>query len=196
MPKLSPLAWLVFLVAQATFGLIVYVIAMSHCEQCQGQAERTGGDAPAVTHPSAMPATPMPSAPMAQQMPAQQAMPGADTDDPALIARLADDYFAKKEYTQAIGLYERAIRINPDDVESYNDLGLALFYTGEADRAVEILKAGIIQDPAFQRIHLTLGFVLGQTGDKSGATEAFNRAISLGADNKVGQEAVRMRDAL
>ncbi len=196
MPKLSPLAWLVFLVAQATFGLIVYVIAMSHCEQCQEKAARAGGDTPDVVHPGGMPSTAMPPAPMGQAMPAQPAMPGADTDDPALIARLADDYFSKKEYAQAIGLYERAIRINPDDVESYNDLGLALFYTGEGERAIEILRAGIIQDPAFQRIYLTLGFVLGQSGDKPGAIEAFNRAIALGADNKVGLEAVRMRDAL
>ncbi|MET0068372.1 MAG: tetratricopeptide repeat protein [Candidatus Thiodiazotropha sp.] len=192
MPKLSPLAWLVFLVGQATFGLIVYVIAMSHCEPCAGQASRVSEAPP---QPQPQPAAMLP-APVAPAPMAQPAMPGTDTDDPALIARLADDYFAKKDYTQAIGLYERAIRINPDDVESYNDLGLALFYTGEAPRAIEILKAGIIQNPDFQRIHLTLGFVLAQTGDKPGATEAFNRAIALDADNKVGTEAVRMRDVL
>ncbi|MEJ2405655.1 MAG: tetratricopeptide repeat protein [Candidatus Thiodiazotropha sp.] len=188
MPKLSPLAWFVLLIGQATFGLIVYVIAMSHCEQCPNKVSSAGVETTI--------AAPMPAMPPQSAAPAQSAMPGTDSDDPALIARLADDYFAKKDYTQAIGLYERVIRIKPDDVESYNDLGLALFYTGEATRALEILKAGILQDPTFQRIHLTLGFVLGQTGDKAGATEAFNRAIDLGADNKVGQEAVRMRDAL
>jgi Flp pilus assembly protein TadD len=114
------------------------------------------------------------------------------TEDPGLIARLADDYFRQKEYPQAIELYERALKINPDDVETYNDLGLSLFYIGQSQRAVNVLQTGVAKQPNFQRIQLTLGFVLAQTGNKEAASTAFRKAIALGSDNSVGQEAKRM----
>jgi Flp pilus assembly protein TadD len=88
------------------------------------------------------------------------------------------------------------LTIDPEDMESYNDLGLALFYTGQSQQAIDTLSAGVQKHPEFQRIRLTLGFVLAQTGDKQGATDAFSKVIELGADNSVGREAKRMLDAL
>lgn len=190
MPKLSALTWVVIVIAQITYGLMVYALTRSYYEQKPSVAAATNGrDGVAAPHP-------MPNPMGAGLTPGKLGLaPAADDlsqDDPALIARLADNYFAEKNYQQAIELYERAITINPDDVESYNDLGLALLYTGQADQAVTILMAGVQENPEFQRIQLTLGFVLAQTGDKQGAADALNKAIELGADNTVGAEAKRM----
>ncbi|MEJ2619663.1 MAG: tetratricopeptide repeat protein [Candidatus Thiodiazotropha sp.] len=188
MPKFSILTWLVILVVEITYGLMVYAITRSYYEQPPAVAATAAPSNPVAPHP-------MPNPPAVGLNPGVAFTP-TDEDlkqqDPALIARLADSYFAQKNYPQAIELYQRVLTINPKDVESYNDLGLALFYTGQAEQAVDILLAGIQQDETFQRIQLSLGFVLAQTGDKQGAAAAFNKAIELGAENSVGQEAKRM----
>ncbi|MEW8693050.1 MAG: tetratricopeptide repeat protein [Candidatus Thiodiazotropha endolucinida] len=189
MPKFSVLIWLVIIVAQVTYGLLVYAITRSYYE---------GASVTASQLPATVPETvvsPQVNSFDTVMQPAIKAQPSADalaTDDPALIARLADDYFMRKEYPQAIKLYERALQIDPDDVESYNDLGLSLFYIGQSQRAVEVLQTGASKQPDFQRIQLTLGFVQAQTGNKEAASAAFNRAIELGPENTVGQEARRM----
>ncbi|MBW9264669.1 MAG: tetratricopeptide repeat protein [Candidatus Thiodiazotropha sp. (ex. Lucinisca nassula)] len=189
MPKFSVLTWLVIIVAQVTYGLLVYAITRSYYEDTSVTTSQLPAASPeSATHPQV-------GSFDAVMQPAVKFQPSSEapaTDDPALIARLADDYFMRKEYPQAIELYERALRINPDDVESYNDLGLSLFYIGQSQRAVEVLQTGASKQPDFQRIQLTLGFVQAQTGNKEAAFAAFNRAIELGPENTVGQEARRM----
>ncbi|MES9847888.1 MAG: tetratricopeptide repeat protein [Candidatus Thiodiazotropha sp.] len=189
MPKFSVLTWLVIIVAQVTYGLLVYAITRSYYEDTSVTTSQFPAASPdPATHPQV-------GSFDAVMQPAVKLQPSSEaltTDDPALIARLADDYFMRKEYPQAIELYERALRINPDDVESHNDLGLSLFYIGQSQRAVEVLQTGASKQPDFQRIQLTLGFVQAQTGNKEAAFAAFNRAIELGPENTVGQEARRM----
>lgn len=188
MPKFSALTWLVIIVAQITYGLMVYAITRSYYEQRPVVAVTPTPSAPIAPHP-------MPSPSPAGLTPGMGYTPTIEDlkeEDPKLIARLADSYFAQKNYPRAIELYERALTIDPKDVETYNDLGLALFYTGQNAQAVDILLAGIQQDGEFQRIRLSLGFILAQIGDKEGAAAAFNKAIELGAENSVGREAKRM----
>ncbi|MES9993429.1 MAG: tetratricopeptide repeat protein [Candidatus Thiodiazotropha sp.] len=189
MPKLSLLTWAVIVVAQITYGLLVFAITRSYYQQAPVASVQSP---PAVADVSPHPKV---GAFDAKLQPTMQYQPSAEelsSDDPALIARLADNYFAQKDYPQAIELYERALRIDPDDVESYNDLGLSLFYIGQTERAVEALQTGVAKQPDFQRIQLTLGFVQAQAGDKEAAVSAFRKAIELGADNRVGLEARRM----
>ena len=114
------------------------------------------------------------------------------SDDPEILARLGDSYFVEKNYERAIELYERTLKLNPEDVDSYNDLGLSLHYTGQSNQAVEILKTGAAKAPTFQRIHLTLGFIQMQRGDKKAAITALKKAVELKPDNTVGLEAKRM----
>lgn len=193
MSKLSVLTWVVIVVAQITYGLLVYAITRSYYEGSDGVTSQVpSADNRATPHPQMAGFDAAPLSGMDMQ-PAAEALTG---DDPALIARLADDYFMRKEYPQAIELYERALKLDPDDVETYNDLGLSLFYTGQNQRALEVLQSGVSRQPGFQRIQLTLGFVQAQTGNKASASASFRKAIELGPDNTVGQEARRMLNEL
>jgi tetratricopeptide (TPR) repeat protein len=84
------------------------------------------------------------------------------------------------------------IELDPEDLDAYNDLGLALHYSGRSQAGLETLQEGAAKDPEFQRIWLTMGFVSAQAGDPAGAHPALEKARDLDPDNGIGQEATRM----
>ena len=67
---------------------------------------------------------------------------GMDTDSPEALARLGDRYFEANRFEQAAEIYKKVLKLNSNDVDTYNDLGLTLHYTGKSDEAVEILQRG------------------------------------------------------
>ncbi len=109
-----------------------------------------------------------------------------------LLAQQADDLFAQGRYAEAIPLYRRILELAPDDVDTLNDLGLVLFYTGDNPGALDILAQGTVKGPEFQRIWLTYGFVQFKSGDAAGAVAALTRARDLGPETGPGKEAVRL----
>jgi Flp pilus assembly protein TadD len=117
---------------------------------------------------------------------------GVDITDPQALAGLGDQYFENNDFIQAIELYKRVLEIDPGDVDTYNDLGLAYHYTGNSGLAEETLIKGIDAAPEYQRIWLSLGFVLKSVGEKEKARAVLQNAVDMGPDNEVGQEAMRM----
>ena len=115
-----------------------------------------------------------------------------DTRDPQALSMLADRYFDSRNYGQAAELYKKVIELNPQDIDSYNDLGLVYHYTNRSSLALDILKKGTSLDPSFQRIWLTYGFVLVSTGHSAEAKTALGKVIELDPNNDVGKEAQRM----
>jgi len=114
------------------------------------------------------------------------------TTDPVLLARLGDQFFEQGQLQRAMTAYERTLRFDPNDTDTYNDLGLTLHYLGQSQRAVQVLQQGASRDAAYQRIHLTLGFVQLQSGDTEAAAAALQRAVDLGPETSVGVEAQRL----
>lgn len=119
-----------------------------------------------------------------------------DLNDPVAMATLGDQYFESGNYPQAIELYKKTLELKPDDVDTFNDLGLAYFYTRRPVMAVDTLKKGTEADPSFQRIWISLGFVLSSSGRIEEAKSALSKAIEINPDNEIGQESKRMFDSL
>jgi Flp pilus assembly protein TadD len=115
-----------------------------------------------------------------------------NTDDPIALASLGDRYFESNNFFQAIKIYEKVIELNPNDVDTYNDLGLALHYTGKTDSALETLIKGTEVIPSYQRIWLSLGFVLASAGRNEEARPVLKKTVELDPDSEIGQEADRM----
>ncbi|GAB4388960.1 MAG: hypothetical protein Kow0025_11390 [Thermodesulfovibrionales bacterium] len=118
----------------------------------------------------------------------QQAV-AEDPDNPEKRALLGDYYFEITLYDKAIEEYRRVLELAPGDVDTYNDLGLALYYTRQGDAALETLRKGAEIAPTYQRIWLSLGFVLWQSGRGDEAREALTRARDLGPETEMGKEA-------
>ncbi len=115
---------------------------------------------------------------------------------PEALAALGDKYFENSRFALAIEVYEKVLKLNPDDVDTYNDLGLALHYSGKADKSLETLKKGAEIMPSYQRIWLTLGFVSAAAGKNEESKTALKKAIELNPDSVVGQEAKRIMGLL
>lgn len=109
---------------------------------------------------------------------------------------MADRYFDSRNYAQAVELYKKVIELNPQDVDSYNDLGLVYHYTNRSALALDTLRKGTTVDPSFQRVWLSLGFVLMSTGQTAEAKTALSKVVELNPVNDVGQEAQRMIGAI
>lgn len=117
---------------------------------------------------------------------------GADLNDPQSLAALGDQYFESGRYAQAIEIYKKVLEKNPNDLDTHNDLGLAYFYTKRPELALDTLKKGAEAGPSFQRIWLSLGFVLMRTGNDQEARPVLEKVIDLNPDTDMGQEAKRM----
>jgi len=117
---------------------------------------------------------------------------GVDTSDTQALASLGDQYFESRNYEQAIEIYKKILENSLDDVDTYNDLGLAYLYTGNPDLAEEMLIKGIEIAPEYQRIWLSLGFILKSTGKNEKARSVLQNAMDMGPNNEIGLEASKM----
>ncbi len=113
-------------------------------------------------------------------------------ESPTLLAELGDLYFERAEFFQAAQEYEKVIKLAPDDIDSYNDLGLSYFYIGRSEDAIGSFNKGIEKDPSFQRIWLSLGFVQASNGNMDEARKALGKAIEIDPASGVGIEAQRI----
>ena len=117
---------------------------------------------------------------------------GVDTSDPQSLASLGDQYFESNNFKQAIEIYKKVLENDPNDVDTSNDLGLAYHYTGNSDLAEEVLIKGTEIAPSFQRIWLSLGYVLKSVGKNEEAISVLQKTVDMDPDSEVGQEAERM----
>ncbi|MEA3278421.1 MAG: tetratricopeptide repeat protein [Pseudomonadota bacterium] len=191
MPRLSPLQWLILALFLAFYGFAVFALTRDYYLRNPSQIAATSP--PSAQSPHALPQAGQRTWIQGAMQDGGDIIPPAVTEtNPVLLNQTADGLFAQKRYAEAIALYQRVLELDPEDIDAHNDLGLALYYAGQPQAALELLKEGTGKRPDFQRIWLTLGFVSARAGDKPGAQEALEKARALGADNSVGQEAARM----
>jgi tetratricopeptide (TPR) repeat protein len=191
MPQLSPIQWLIFVVFLAFYGFAVFAVTRDHYLRNPAPAVAS---APAAKSPHGLPNAQQPRTWIQEAMQSGGgAVPAAVTEsNPVLLNQSADELFAQKRYAEAIPLYRRIIELDPESPDAYNDLGLALHYTGQSQDGLQALRTGTEKDPEFQRVWLTLGFVSAQSGDPAVARTALEKARDLDPDNGVGQEAARL----
>ena len=117
-------------------------------------------------------------------------------EDPVEISRQADEFFANRQYDKAAELYERLLVLGPNNVETYNNLGITLHYLGRSTEALRRLDEGVAVDPTYQRIWLTLGYVSSQLGNIEQARTALTNAAQIGVDDEIRRSAREMLENL
>ncbi len=200
MPQLSVVQWIIVVIFQAFYGFAVFALTKDYYERQQAVRAVMQDSSPHGTpSPHVRTAAPVRELPPIVPSPAAGGSSIPESviqNDPILLAQLGDERFQQRRYADAIGIYRRVLEIDPDDIDTHNDLGLALHYSGDSAAALQVLKQGVEKDPKFQRIWLTLGFVQMKTAEHPEAKFALQQAVALGADSGVGQEASRMLKVL
>jgi len=194
--------WVVLGIAEIVFGVVVF--AATRYYYMGGGARGTvtataAANIPDIAWPTTAPvSTAVPPQPTGAgataraPTPAERFTTALPAEDPAAIARQANDAFETKDYERAAALYARLLTHVPDDAEVYNDLGLTLHYVGRSADALRTLADGIAADPTHQRIWLTTGFVNAQLGRVTDARVALGNAVALDPDSDVGRSAAEM----
>jgi predicted Zn-dependent protease len=178
--------WITMTLFQVIFGLAIFTITRQYYihDSDNVGAEPTMTGEPSIARPD-----------RTETNPAQFGLSTSGrpmVEDPAQISRQADESFSNKQYSRAAELYEQLLARSPNNVNAYNNLGITLHYLGRSAEALRKLNEGVAVDPTYQRIWLTLGFVNSQLGAAEQARTAFATAVQMGADNEVGQSALKM----
>jgi len=91
------------------------------------------------------------------------------------LSELGDMYFESAQYVEAFQIYDKAIAVNPNCADCYNDRGLSLFYIGDPTSALESFDKAVAIDPGFTHAWLSKGFVLLSEGRYQEAVAPLNK---------------------
>jgi tetratricopeptide (TPR) repeat protein len=75
--------------------------------------------------------------------------------------------------------FKKAVKLNPNYIEAYSNLGNVLQLQGGNDQAVVCLKKAIAIEPNFTQAHITLGNALEQLGGIDEAFASYQQAIAI-----------------
>ena len=90
---------------------------------------------------------------------------------------------AKDKLDAAIGEYQLAARLRPDDAAGNNALGAALVAAGRPQQGVRYLRAALNARPDYFEAHYNLGLALAGQNDFEGASQEFFLALQLQSED-------------
>jgi len=109
-------------------------------------------------------------------------------DDKA-YSELGNLYFQANKFAQALGYYEKAVKLDGKDIIARNDLALCYHIAGRDRDALQELDAAIKISPRAQHLWLTLGLVHYETGKLKEAKQVLEKAYRLDPTSEAGAEA-------
>ncbi len=84
---------------------------------------------------------------------------------------------------EAIGQYERALWIVPDNAKVHFNLGVALGHAGQLRGAIGHYEQALRSNPDFTEAHVNLGIALSQIGSNQAGLAQFKEALRLSPDS-------------
>ena len=90
----------------------------------------------------------------------------------------------ERRYDEALLAYEQACQIDPDSPRGFTILGTRLLRWGETEAAVEPLARSVALDGGNAEAWNALGMARYQSGDESGAEEAFREGLARHSEHR------------
>lgn len=91
----------------------------------------------------------------------------------------AENYFAKEQYNDAIEVYQKILKYDPDNRQAISGVGMVLTSFGQYDKALIFSQKAVSLKPDDAESYFRLGVVFGYIGDFDKALESFQRALAL-----------------
>ena len=182
-PKLF---WVFLAVFEVAFGSLIFLVTRSYYRDHSLDPVSVSQNA---SSPLEFPA----AGPPIQAAPAIDLSIGRTPEE---LARLADEHFENRQYDAAATLYENLLEQDRGNVDLLNNLAITVHYLGRSEEALGLINEGIVTDPAHQRIWLTRGFILSQTGRAEAAASALNTAVEIDPASAIADSARTMLSEL
>jgi tetratricopeptide (TPR) repeat protein len=117
--------------------------------------------------------------------------------DPTFINGLTNFYINQKQYDKAFGLFEEAIKKNPDDILAHYQFGRASAISGQKlDRGEECLKKYLnytpkANEPSHGGANMRLAQIQEKRGNKTEAKRLYETALKLDNNLKEAKEGLQ-----
>jgi cytochrome c-type biogenesis protein CcmH/NrfG len=104
----------------------------------------------------------------------------ANPTDVASLTELGNIYFDNSQWTKAIEYYTRSLEQAPKNADVRTDMGIAYFYSGDADRALREFDVALKDDPRHVQTLYNVG-VVKKDGkhDLKGAIAAWEQVLKI-----------------
>ena len=86
------------------------------------------------------------------------------------------------QFDAAINNYKKALKINPDYPDAYNNMGNALKDKGDLEAAIESYKQALKIKPDYAEAYYNMGIALKGKGDLEAAIESYKQALKIKPD--------------
>jgi tetratricopeptide (TPR) repeat protein len=113
-----------------------------------------------------------------------------DPNNPVILYYLGHASLLSQRFTQAIGLLQRALDLQPDLAPAHYAMGLALQSIGHDGAAITAYRRAIAVSPELAEAHARLGVLLNGTSDQAAAVASFRRAAAAAPDTTIGRLAL------
>ncbi len=92
----------------------------------------------------------------------------------------------RESYKEAIAHYQRVLQIEPANSDAMRYAGICYRALGELDPATDLLQKSLALDPFDPRTNVAMALLLQQKGDRAGARDQVQRALSVWAGADAG----------
>ena len=113
----------------------------------------------------------------------EQGLKYADKDDYAFYYIAGTACMASQDFEGSIKYIEKAIELDPNNVQLYNNLGTAYLTTGKLDKALETYEKSIELEPTDSLAYFNIASILQMRDEHEKACEYFEKAHELEPDD-------------
>lgn len=107
---------------------------------------------------------------------------------PEFHYNLGNAYIAVENIDEAVVQYSKAIKLNPDFVFTYNNLGYALWMSGRYGAAMNMFKMAVNIEDDYVNAHFNMGVSYFYTKQTSEAYKQFKKVLDIEPNNKKAKE--------
>jgi tetratricopeptide (TPR) repeat protein len=111
-----------------------------------------------------------------------------DQGSAKLWRNLGSAYALAEDYDNAVLCYERALKRNPNDIQSYYNLSLVHNFKGSSDelkKAEDAAQAGLKIKPNEAPLHSSLGNIYADEGRDDSALKEYERAVTINPKDSI-----------
>jgi len=163
-------AWIVYTVAALMFGgLAGYIIAVEN-----------GRAAPSAAATTAPPPTPVVDE---SELRAYREILARDPKNVAAAVKAGNLLYDAQRYLEAIGFYQQAFTLSPNDINVSTDLGTALWYAGRPDEALAQYERSLAINATHAQTLFNVGIVRADgKQDYASAAAAWEKLLQTNPD--------------